>query len=154
MVAHVRDAGAALRTVAGIKMRDAGAVLRTVKLGKIRDAGGALKTFFSLGALNVTPGIAEIGQSKGSTGAAKAFSLAHTLTVVSGGGGYTFAWSYNSGYGTGIAGAPTNAATITFTQTLAPGITSNALWQCVVTDALGASFTCYVEITFTCVDNS
>lgn len=152
MPIKIRDAAATLRTIARIRLRDENGVLRNIQRVRMRDEGGILRTVFT--GLSVS-----IPASAGATGTTTSITTPAVATAVTGGTApYTYQWrafqndpvSWNS---EGIVINTPNGSSTTFTKNACvSGETYVGTFECVVTDALGASVTsgpCTVSINRT-----
>ncbi|PYJ10754.1 MAG: hypothetical protein DMF06_04955 [Verrucomicrobia bacterium] len=147
MSAAIRDAGSALRTIAGMQMRDAGGTMREIKSGQIRDATSALRIFYQSTTMLVTPVTDDLMASKWTSGASKTVSVtAPVLTIVGGQPPIIIAWSRVSG---DIRIGVDNAAIAnpTFSAMLDGDDEATGVWKGVITDAAGFSQTVTRNIT-------
>lgn len=147
-----RDSGNVLRAISGLKMRDATNTLRTIQTIKMRDSGNVLRVVYTAMSANASP--ADVSGTYGSFSGSHSVVSNSTTAIITGGvAAYTYAWSYVSG-DSGIAANSASAATTTFSKTLAVGTETSAVFQCLVTDANGATATCFVTVTLNHVDLS
>lgn len=148
MSIRVRDAGNAQRKAKAFKVRDSGNVLRTIKRGWIRDSGNVLRKFWDWAIMLVNPMTGSItahswtqylGNRTVSTGP-------QSITVIGGTLPLTYAWSKTSGDAVvSIANPTTNAPT--WSANIPPDTDARATYQCIITDATGATITVTREIT-------
>lgn len=89
--------------------------------------------------INISPGDMYTSRS----GPGLVTSSTDTASASGGAGGYTYAWSYQSGDSYTI-NSPTSAAT-TFTTNVGVGVLKSGVYRCTVTDSLSA--TAYQDVT-------
>jgi hypothetical protein len=70
-----------------------------------------------------------------------------TVTAMGGAGGYTYVWAYVSGNVSIRCVAPGSNST-SFTALVSGSASPEALWQCTVTDADGATVSLEVDVSF------
>ena len=153
MAVKVMDAGGVLQTVARFGLWDGTKIVQALRI-KVMDPDGVtlrmVGTFTQPLSASITPSpvgktsIAPIG-SNVTTGIV-------TCAAVGGVGPLTYAWTVTaySSASTPTIAAPSSAST-SFTQP-SMDATETATFQCVVTDALGATVTVSVNATFNIVE--
>lgn len=133
------------RTLAGMHVHTSGGT-KSVGFGRVRTPTGTDVFFQSLasgggGATGTTPGITvsptDVVGTINSSASALVISRGALVTVTGGVAPYTYAWVHVSG-DPQTATAPTGASS-SFSATLPPGGSADAVWKCTVTDAAGVA---------------
>lgn len=130
--------GGATREITSFKVKVAG-TLRTVRTVKVQ-SGGVLRTVYS--SAGDMSAAASAPTVYGSADTARVDSDQVTVTPTGGVGPYTYSWARTSG--SGLILTPSFATTSFYINGLTPGQLVSGVFQCTVTDSLGATATASV----------